>query len=179
VQLARSSNPSLYIIVRTRYVQEMTLMNHLGADEVIPDEFGTSVEIFSRVLRQYHVPDEDIQTFVSEIRADGYEMLRNPCNSAAKLSDLKLNLSNVEIGSYRLHPNSLLVGKTLSESHLRNQYGMNVLLIRRGGEVLSNPSPDMQLMANDIIVVVGEKVPQKHAGELFGNLVKASVSIKI
>lgn len=175
VQIARSVNPSLYIIVRARYVQEMALMNKLGADEAIPDEFGTSVEIFSRVLRQYHVPDEEINTFIAEIRADGYEMLRNKHPIPTKLSDIKLNLSDVEIGSFRLHPNSPLVGKALSESQLRKLYGMTVLLIRRDTHVLSNPAPDTQLLANDVVVVVGEKVPLKQATELFGHLERASV----
>lgn len=175
VQVSRAANPSLYIIVRARYVQEMSLMNNLGADEVIPDEFGTSVEIFSRVLRQYHVPDEEINAFITEIRADGYEMLRNQNPMAAKLSDIKLNLSDVEIGSFRLHPNSSLVGKALSDSQLRKLYGMNVILIRRDSQVLSNPSPDTLLMANDVVVVVGEKVPLKQATDLFGHLERASV----
>lgn len=173
VKIAREANPSIYVIVRTRYVQEMSLMHKLGADEVIPDEFGTSVEVFSRVLRQYHVPDEDIQKFVSDIRADGYEMLRNQQASPNKLSEIKLNLSNVEIGSFRLHPTSPLVGKLLSESQLRKDYGMTVLLIRREKSVLSNPSPETQLLADDVVVVVGEKVPLKKATELFGMLEKA------
>lgn len=175
VQIGRAANSALYIIVRARYVQEMSLMNKLGADEAIPDEFGTSVEIFSRVLRQYHVPDEEINAFITEIRADGYEMLRNQNPTPTKLSDIKLNLSNVEIGSFRLHPNSPLIGKALSESQLRKLYGMTVLLIRRETGVLSNPHPDTQLLANDVIVVVGEKVPLKQASELFGHLERASV----
>lgn len=175
VKIARESNPSLYIIVRARYVQEISLMNKLGADEVIPDEFGTSVEIFSRVLRQYHVPDEEINNFITEIRADGYEMLRDQNPAATKLSEIKLNLSNVEIGSFRLHSNSPLVGKALLESQLRKLYGMTVLLIRRGEHILSNPAPDTQLMAGDVVVVVGEKVPLKQATDLFGHLERASL----
>ncbi|CUI16801.1 putative glutathione-regulated potassium-efflux system protein [Candidatus Protochlamydia naegleriophila] len=174
VKIAREANPLVYVIVRTRYVQEMSLMHKLGADEVIPDEFGTSVEVFSRVLRQYHVPDEDIHKFVSDIRADGYEMLRNQHASPNKLSEIKLNLSNVEIGSFRLHSSSPLVGKLLSESHLRKDYGMTVLLIRREKSVLSNPSPETRLLADDVVVVVGEKVPLKKATELFGMLEKAT-----
>lgn len=174
VQIARLANPSLYIIVRTRYVQEMSLMNNLGADEVIPDEFGTSVEIFSRVLRQYHIPEDEINAFISEIRADGYEMLRNKNPTATKMSDIKLNLANVEIGSFRLHPNSPLIGKALIDSQLRQEHGMTVLLIRRESQVLSNPTPETQLMANDVIVVVGEKIPPKQASELFGHLEKAA-----
>lgn len=176
VQIARAANPALYIIVRARYVQEMSLMHKLGADEAIPDEFGTSVEIFSRVLRQYHVPNEEINAFINEIRADGYEMLRNNNPIPTKLSDIKFNLSNIEIESFRLHPNSPLVGKNLLESQLRQLYGMTILLIRRDANILSNPSPDTQLMANDVIVVVGEKFPLKQASELFGHLKETSVA---
>ena len=139
VQVARGANSSIYIIVRARYVQEISLMNKLGADEVIPDEFGTSVEVFSRVLRQYHVPEDEITSFITEIRSDGYEILRNNNQATGKLSDIKLNLSDVEIGSFRLHPNSPLIGKALSESQLRRLYGMTVLLI-----------PDPQLLSQKL-----------------------------
>ncbi|WP_068469561.1 cation:proton antiporter [Candidatus Protochlamydia phocaeensis] len=174
VKIAREANPSIYIIVRTRYVQEMALMNKLGADEAIPDEFGSSVEIFSRVLRQYHVPDEEINKLISDIRADGYELLRNQNPVSTKLSEIKLNLSNVEIASFRLHASSPLVGKPLSESQLRQNFGMTVLLIRRDNSVLSNPGPSIKFCANDIVVVVGEKVSLKQAGGLFGQLEQAA-----
>jgi monovalent cation:H+ antiporter-2, CPA2 family len=168
VQIAREANPSVYLIVRTRYIQEMKLMHHLGADEVIPDEYGTSVEIFSRVLRQYQIPDEEINNFITQIRSDGYELLRNNENIPPKLSELKLNLSNVEVGSFRMHPSSPLIGKMLSESGLRNQYGISVLMIRRENTTVSNPAPDTQFFANDVVVVVGEKIPLDSATKLFG-----------
>lgn len=166
VKIAREANPSLYIIVRARYVQEMALMNKLGADEAIPDEFGTSVEIFSRVLRQYHVPDDEIHSLVADIRADGYELLRH--QNPSPLTDIKLNLSNVEVGSFRLHENSPLIGKLLSESQLRGNHGLTVLLIRRESETISNPSADTQFLHNDIVVVVGEKAQLKKSAEVFG-----------
>ncbi len=168
VRVSRATNPSIYIIVRARYIQEISTITQLGADEAIPDEFGTSVEIFTRVLRQYHIPDEEIIHFIDEIRADGYEMLRAKNPISTKLSDIKLNLSNVEIGTFRLHSNSPLIGKALSESQLRNLYGMSVLLIRRGAQILSNPSPETQLQVGDVVVVLGEKVPLKKSTEIFG-----------
>ncbi len=173
VKIAREANPAIYIIVRTRYVQEMALMKNLGADEVIPDEFGTSVEIFTRVLHQYHVPDEEINAFIDDIRADGYEILRNQNQPTTKLSDLKLNLSNVEIASFRLHDSSPIVGQSLSESQLRHEYGMTVLLIRREGNTITNPPHDMQLLANDVLVVVGDKVSFRQAASLFGKAAAA------
>jgi CPA2 family monovalent cation:H+ antiporter-2 len=167
VKLAREVNPSIYIIVRTRYVHDMPLLNNLGADEVIPDEFGTSVEIFSRVLRQYHVPTDEIDKFIGEIRADGYEILRTRHKEPSKLSDIKMSLSNVELYSFRIQPASVLVGKTLIESQIRQNYGLTVLLIRRGSKILATPASDTVLMAQDVVVVVGERVPIQEAQALF------------
>ena len=53
----------------------MKPLSALGADEVIPEEFETSVEIFTRVLTKYLVPRENIEKLVAEIRADGYEII--------------------------------------------------------------------------------------------------------
>lgn len=176
VKIARAANPSIYIIVRTRYMQEMPLMNRLGANEAIPDEFGTSVEIFSRVLRQYHIPDDEINNFITEIRAGGYDLLRNKNPIPTTLSDIKMSLSDVKVISFRLHPNSILIGKALSESQLRNLYGLTVLLIRRGAEVLSNPPPETTLKADDVLVVVGEKMLSNETSELFGTLETVSMA---
>jgi voltage-gated potassium channel Kch len=49
-QVARSLNPTIHIIARTRYVTEIPELSRLGADVVIPEEFETSIEIFARVL---------------------------------------------------------------------------------------------------------------------------------
>lgn len=176
VKIAREANPSVYIIVRARFVQEMGLMTRLGADEVIPDEFGTSVEVFARVLRQYLVPDEDINRFIADIRADGYDMLRNQNQTSSNLSDIKLNLSNVDIASFRIHSSSPLVGKTLTESQLRQDYGFTVLLIRRESGVISNPPPDAVLSTDDVIVVMGTKVSFNQVGPLFGKLDKTALA---
>lgn len=168
VRLARSIKPNLYIIVRARYVNEMPLLSQLGADEVIPDEFGTSVEVFSRVLKQYFIPQDEIEKFVNDIRADGYEIFRNQSGTATPLSEMRMNLAGMEISSYRLYSDSLLVGKTLQESELRKRYGLTVLLIKRNSLTISNPAPDTILMTNDLVVLVGEKLPSTKLKELFG-----------
>jgi len=48
--ITRRLNPKVHLIVRTRYLQEIEPLYELGANEVIPEEFETSVEIFTRVL---------------------------------------------------------------------------------------------------------------------------------
>jgi CPA2 family monovalent cation:H+ antiporter-2 len=75
-ELARRLNPGALIIVRTRYVIEIEPLHRLGANEVIPEEYETSVEIFTRVLDKYQIPKEKLDSFISEIRAAGYRMFR-------------------------------------------------------------------------------------------------------
>jgi CPA2 family monovalent cation:H+ antiporter-2 len=49
--LAHRLNPKAHIIVRTRYINELQSLFELGADDVVPEEFETSVEIFTLVLK--------------------------------------------------------------------------------------------------------------------------------
>ena len=57
VRLARKINSQVKIIVRTRRTDQVEELKTAGADQVIPEEFEASIEIFSRVLRDYHTPN--------------------------------------------------------------------------------------------------------------------------
>jgi len=76
VQLARKENPKIYIIVRTRYTAEVEDLLHMGANEVIPEEFETSIEIFAKVLHRYQVPRNLLFDQIEKIRSGSYEALR-------------------------------------------------------------------------------------------------------
>jgi hypothetical protein len=45
--VARHLNPKVHIVARTRYVSDMEELYALGANEVVPEEFETSLEIFA------------------------------------------------------------------------------------------------------------------------------------
>ena len=75
VSQVRSFTRDACVIVRTRYVKEIEANLRLGADEVVPEEFETSIEIFTRVLRKYMIADSDIQHLVQSIRKLNYSLL--------------------------------------------------------------------------------------------------------
>jgi CPA2 family monovalent cation:H+ antiporter-2 len=154
-QCVRSLNPKVQMIARTRFVQEMKPLYELGADEVVPEEFETSVEIFTRVLRKYLIPRDEIEKFVSDVRSDGYQMLRSHSRDSLSFSDLSLNLSDVEINTLRVAERSPMDGQSLAQVELRKRYGVSVLAIRRGETVLSNPGAETRLLGNDVVVVLG------------------------
>ena len=76
VATAHALNPATHIVVRTRHVAEVEPLYQVGANEVIPEEFETSIEIFTRVLMEYLLPHDEIERFIAEARADGYKMFR-------------------------------------------------------------------------------------------------------
>lgn len=152
---ARSLSKKVFIIVRTRYIRELEPLCELGANEIIPEEFETSVEIFSRVLHKYLIPKDEIEKFTSEIRSEGYEMLRSMSRRSQHFQSLKMHLPDMDIKSYRVGKKSGLIGKDLHEIGLRKNYGVTVLAIRRNTDMHLNPHGDMLIQANDIVVLVG------------------------
>ncbi len=153
VQGARSMNSRVHILVRTRFVSEVSPLRSLGANEVIPEEFETSVGLFARVLRNYLTPTEEINRLVEEIRAENYEMLRN--FPATPLARLRLHLPDLDVASFRISDESPYAGKILAETRWRQEKGISVIAIRRGDQTLLNPGGESSLEPDDLVVVVG------------------------
>ncbi|RJP72923.1 MAG: potassium transporter KefB [Candidatus Zixiibacteriota bacterium] len=164
-ELARRMNPEAYIIIRTRYLQEMQPLHQLGADEVIPEEFETSVEIFARVLAQYQVPRDEIDRLIAQVRADRYEMFRGLDPEAA--APLNLDLPELEVGTLRVTEQSDLAGKSLADLELNRRFGLTVLVIQRGSNALTIPHGGTQLEDHDLLYVLGRPEDLAAAAGLF------------
>ncbi|MCX7766894.1 MAG: NAD-binding protein, partial [Candidatus Sumerlaeia bacterium] len=155
VSLARHLSPQLHIIARTRFLQEMPQLYKLGANEVIPEEFETSIEIFTRVLTIYLIPRDEIEKFVAEVRADNYEMFRTISIEGSSFADLKLQYPDIEITTVRVPDRSPICGKSLAEIELRKKYGITLLAIRRGSQIIANPDGATVVLPNDILMILG------------------------
>jgi len=155
----RRLNARVYLLVRTRYITEIAPLIALGADEVIPEEFETSVEIFSRILGKYLLPKEEIEKLISEVRTDGYQMFRSLSKEATACDDLRLCLPDVEISSFRIAKYSSMVGRTLLDTEMRKKHGVTLLAVKREMEIISNPPADVVFQENDVLFVVGH--PEK------------------
>ncbi|MFC1642884.1 NAD-binding protein, partial [Myxococcota bacterium] len=156
VSLARSLNPELYIVVRTRFVAEIEELLQLGANEVIPEEFETSIEIFARVLHRFDVPRNVVQDLVQRVRGDMYEMLRSSRSSRKPVGGAWETLEGVEAERLAVREGSPAVGRTLTELALRTRTGASVIAVHRAGGIRANPNPDLRLEVGDVLVVIGE-----------------------
>jgi CPA2 family monovalent cation:H+ antiporter-2 len=157
VSIARQANRDIYIIVRTRYLIEVDDLKSLGADEVIPEEFETSIEIFSRVLHRYSFPRNAILDMVDKIRSNSYTALRSVELPRRHLFDKYEWLPEIEIDGYRIPEGSHLNDKTIKELQVRKKTGVTVIAVRRGKEVHTNPEPDFVLKQGDFILFSGDR----------------------
>lgn len=174
VSLARKMNPSIHVIVRTRYLLEMEPLFMLGANEVIPEEFETSVEILSRVLKRFLIPQDVVEECVADVRRDGYEMLRTASKRHSHAVGITGFLSGAEVGSFRVQKGSPVEGGSLREGLLRAQSGVTLVAVKRGAEITPNPDPVWQFCENDIALVLGTPEQMRAAAKLFDSARAAS-----
>lgn len=165
--LARQLNPSIHVIVRTRYILEVEPLFRLGVNEVIPEEFETSIEILSRVLRRFLVPQDVIDSCIVDVRRDGYDMFRTASKRHSHAVGIAGFLSGAEIGNFRVHKGSPMEGASLREGLLRSRSGATILAIKRGEEVMPNPDPVWVLEDKDVVLLLGTPEQLVAAGRLF------------
>ncbi|MFW6019405.1 MAG: cation:proton antiporter [Bacteroidales bacterium] len=151
---ARTLNPNLHIIVRSRFINDSQTYHDLGADEVIPEEFETSVEIFARVLAKFLVPREQIEELVEKIREGEYKMLRSlSVEDNSRYSTLKVETPKHKISTWKVAKNSNIAGKRVDEvENILKEF--SVIAISRDSHIISNPYNEI-LQAGDLLFVLG------------------------
>lgn len=156
----RLFSQTVYIIVRTRFVKEIEENMKIGADEVIPEEFETSIEIFTRVLKQYMITQDDISSIVREIRSADYEVLTSLKPVSSKAVFKHLNIPNKEVATLHVqHRDNPIVGNTIQDSGIGKNFQLTVLAIKRGRKYIDEIRPETKICLDDIIYIFG--TPEK------------------
>jgi CPA2 family monovalent cation:H+ antiporter-2 len=157
VQLARKENPRLYILVRTRYTAEVEDLVKLGANEVIPEEFETAIEISARVLHRYQVPRNLILEQIERIRNGSYEALRRtelPIKSLPEKCEL---IADIETETYLINDHAPAAGHSIQDLKIRSRTGATVIAVRRGEDLIPSPEPGFVFKPGDVVYLIGKK----------------------
>jgi monovalent cation:H+ antiporter-2, CPA2 family len=154
VRFCRTMNRDIRLIVRTRYIAEVERLRGLGADEVIPEEFETSLEIVTRTLRVMGVPQNIVANQLRLLRDEGYRMLRDPAVRATDGRRLSAIFAAGMSQTYLILPDTFAEGRTIAELGLIEE-GVGVAALLRDGRALSPLPVDDQLQAGDTMLLVG------------------------
>ncbi|MCB1114578.1 MAG: cation:proton antiporter [Chlamydiia bacterium] len=167
VEVARKENPTLYIIGRTRRVDEMEFMAKRGADDVVPDEFGASIEILTRVLRLFQVPMEAIESLVNDFRREAYKNIQPYTGTGNFFGFLAGDPDIPKLETFEVQPGSYVDSKPLKEIDLRRKAHATVVMIQRGGERILDIDPETELKAWDRVTLTASEKGLKKAKGLF------------
>ena len=122
-----------------------------------------------------NMPVQDIEQFSKEIRTELYnKYIEIPQKTSipdedrtnifdslkvrAKRADDRLSSEMARVEQVRVEDGCIVCGKKLCDIHLRANYGISVLAVKRHGEADAVVSPDGEtvLMKGDTVVVIGE-----------------------
>ncbi len=174
VASVRRLNPNVHVIVRTRYMREIGSLVKLGSGEVVPEEFETAIEVFTRVLRRYLVPRDVIEREVRTVRSQYDDMFRPLPDTGVRVEDISRFLTDVTLVVMRVEPGAPATGDPLSDVRFRERSGATVVAIQRdGGGLVASPSGDEVLHAGDTILVMGRTDQLERAATLLRQRVTA------
>lgn len=165
---ARKLNPSLHIVVRSRFVGEVVPLRELGANDVIAEEFEASIEVFASVLHHYLIPRQTITSFIDRIRGENYSMLREIDMPSKPLSHLKLTLPDLQVAAFTVEPDSPIANKTLAESSLRKRYNATAAGIQRQDQCIISLDADTIMLPGDVVFLFGTQDCLNEVATQFG-----------
>lgn len=155
VKLAKQLNPKIHVIVRTRFMRDTDELVKMGAEMVIPEEFETSIQIFRKVLEQYHIPLNVIMQQINLLRGESYKYLRSEEGTEIAFTHIDELLSARLTDTFYINNENKFAGKTIGELNLRSKTDSTIIAIVRKGATITTPSVKDILQLGDTLVITG------------------------
>jgi K+:H+ antiporter len=154
VRLARAKSPTLRILVRTRALAEVDALRAAGADEVIPEEFETSIEIVARILRVFHLPGNVVAAQIRLLRDEAYRRLRETTGRRDEGRRLSAFVAAGTTELFLVLPDTFADGKLIQDLRLGEEH-VSVPALLRDGKPFAPPPADERVAAGDTLLLVG------------------------
>ncbi len=167
VHRARSLSPSVYIIARTRHIRHAQKLLDLGADEVVSEEFEAAREIFTRALRKYQFPEDEVTEIVARLQSWGYGKFIKNAENNSQVSGMDTPLHSMRIHTIFVEPGSTAAGKTLGELDLKNCFGIMDYGFRRDGCTTMHPDETICLKEGDALILFASDEKSEEIRPLF------------
>jgi CPA2 family monovalent cation:H+ antiporter-2 len=169
LKLATELNPHVHVIVRTRFMNDTEELVKMGAAMVIPEEFETSIQIFRKVLEQYHIPINVIMQQVNLLRGESYKYFRAEEGSDVAFTHIDELLSARLTDTFYINDENKFIGKTIGEINLRNQTDATIIAIVRTGSNITAPTVKEIIQFGDTLVITGTHKAVDDAFNLLSN----------
>ena len=166
--VARTTNPTMRILVRTRYIAEIESLTEAGADRVIAEELESIVGLFADVLRDYRIAAEEIDAHEEAMRRGGYvALLRDPPKGEASVVKCDLPEECLDTRTVTIRAGAPATAEPLAALGLEDKYGITLRSLHRGDDVIGDLPDDFILQAGDEVVLHGAAAAFTRSAPLF------------
>jgi CPA2 family monovalent cation:H+ antiporter-2 len=164
--VARTLNPTMRIIVRTRHLSETGPLVEVGTDVVITEEFESIVQVFGEVLRGYRINPAEVEGYEETIRRGGYRVLEVRGRGGPALRPCDLDDECLDTRTVTVRSGAPAVGRSIGELDLDRE-GIQVTAVRTDfGDELEG-EPGIVLSPGDALVLRGTPEAFAAAAALF------------
>lgn len=154
--VARQINPTMRIVVRTRYTEEVPELAAAGADTVIAEELESIVQLFGEVLRDYRIPAEQIDAYEEMARSNGYaELFQENVDIDNSVFRCEPDKDCYDSRLVKVRSGSPIEGNTAASLLLLKDFGLTLRALRRNGEGIDPVPSDMVFAAGDELELSG------------------------
>jgi len=161
----RKINKSVYLIARSAETAHMQDLYKVGIDQVIPEKLEMAIDIFGRVLKQFLMPQKEINRLVSHMRNEFFGVFREKDikNKPSPMHDI----AHIEISAVEVEEKSKAEGKSPAELDLRKNTGVTLLALKRDDEIMDHPDARTPMNKGDIAYLLGNPEQVNFASEWF------------
>ncbi|MFZ5639551.1 MAG: potassium channel family protein [Bacillota bacterium] len=128
---AKELNPRLMVVARSDLAESKTKLIRAGADKVISPSVMGGRRMAISILKPVSV--DFVETLIHR-------------------QDVEIEIEEIIINA-----SSPLAGQKLRDSQIKQKTGTMVVAIKRGDEIISNPSADDIILGNDLLIVLGTR----------------------
>lgn len=162
--VARQQNPTMRIVVRTRYTADVEELAAAGADVVIAEELESIVQLFGEVLRDYRIPAAEIEGYEELARQNGYAALIAPEKTDKTVFACQTDQNCFDSRTVVIRAGMPVADKPLAALNLMEKYGIAAQSVRRGGEIFTDFPANFTLQPGDELFLAGAtEVFARHA----------------
>ena len=165
-RVARTLNPTLRIVARTRHSATADTLLHAGTDLIVTEELEAIAQLFAEVLRDYQIEPAEVEHCLSVVRQEHYQILRESSGDGVLAPIGDMIIGTLDTRTITLRKGASVIGQTLEAIGFEHR-GLTVKTVHRGHTVVTMPPPTLTLNEADMITFQGTAETFARCADLF------------
>jgi len=152
---AHAIRPDLPVIARATDEAELAKLSEAGAAEVVTEAFEGSIMLASHALALIGVPINRVVRRIRAIRGERYALMRGVFHGASDAPE-DIDSKQLRLHSVVVPAGAKAVGHTIGEMEFALM-DVSVSAVRRRNIRGLSPGPETEILAGDVVVLLGEQ----------------------